>query len=156
MVRQRLPALSAHLAGARLDRQERLSVPHHPRAYGRVEVASVAAPALRLGERRGMPSESTFSRAFAEFAEDQLPQQIHEQIVTTHAGTKLVGHVSRDATALRHTTDGGQTGSGRPGGPAQTGPAQARRSPSAGAVQTPGTSADTHLGRESGGLAQPL
>ncbi len=47
-----------------------------------------------------IPSEPTFSRAFAEFAQDQLPRQIHEQMVKTHAGTKLVGHVSRDATAI--------------------------------------------------------
>jgi len=47
-----------------------------------------------------LPSEPTFSRAFAEFADDQLPQQIHEHMVKTHAGPKLVGHVSRDATAI--------------------------------------------------------
>jgi hypothetical protein len=47
-----------------------------------------------------IPSDPTFSRAFALFAEDQLPQQIHEHIVKTFAGTKLVGHVSRDATAI--------------------------------------------------------
>src|ERR1039458_153884 len=47
-----------------------------------------------------IPSEPTFSRAFAAFAQDQLPQQIHEHMVKTHAGTKLVGHVSRDVTAI--------------------------------------------------------
>ena len=47
-----------------------------------------------------IPSEPTFSRAFAEFAEDQWPQQIHEHLVKTHAGPKLVGPVSRDATAI--------------------------------------------------------
>jgi hypothetical protein len=47
-----------------------------------------------------IPSEATFSRAFAEFADDQLPQQIHEHMVKTHTGPKLVGHVSRDATAI--------------------------------------------------------
>ena len=47
-----------------------------------------------------IPSEPTFSRAFAAFAQDQLPQQIHEQMVKIHAGPQLVGHVSRDATAV--------------------------------------------------------
>ena len=47
-----------------------------------------------------VPSEPTFSRAFAEFAADQLPQRIHENMVQVHAGRKLVGHVSRDATAI--------------------------------------------------------
>jgi hypothetical protein len=61
-------------------------------------------PTLRRlcgGERVGeLPSEPTFSRAFAAFAEPELPQQIHEHLVKTHAGPKLVGHISRDATAL--------------------------------------------------------
>jgi hypothetical protein len=47
-----------------------------------------------------IPSEPTFSRAFAVFARDQLPQQMHAHMVTTHAGPTLVGHVSRDATAI--------------------------------------------------------
>jgi len=47
-----------------------------------------------------VPSEPTFSRAFAQFAADQLPQRIHENMVKVHAGPKLVGHISRDATAL--------------------------------------------------------
>jgi hypothetical protein len=47
-----------------------------------------------------IPSEPTFSRAFAAFAKDQLPQRIHETLVKTHAANKLVGHVSRDATAI--------------------------------------------------------
>jgi len=47
-----------------------------------------------------IPSEPTFSRAFAAFAQDPVPQQIHEQRVKTHAEPKRVGHVSRDATAI--------------------------------------------------------
>ena len=48
-----------------------------------------------------VPSLSTFSRAFAEFSDDQLPQQIHEALVKQHCGPKLVGHISRDATAIK-------------------------------------------------------
>jgi hypothetical protein len=47
-----------------------------------------------------LPGEPTFSRAFAAFAQRQLPQQIHAHLVKTHAGPKLVGHISRDATAI--------------------------------------------------------
>jgi len=47
-----------------------------------------------------VPSEPTFSRAFAAFAEGELPQRIHAQLVQRHAGPKLVGHLSRDATAI--------------------------------------------------------
>jgi hypothetical protein len=47
-----------------------------------------------------IPSESTFSRAFAEFALTQLPCTIHETIVKAHCGPKPAGHISRDATAI--------------------------------------------------------
>jgi hypothetical protein len=48
----------------------------------------------------GIPSESTFSRAFDEFSQGQLPQQIHEVMIKKHLGDKLVGHISRDSTAI--------------------------------------------------------
>lgn len=50
-----------------------------------------------LGE---VPSEATFSRAFAAFARNELPQRIHEATIKEHCGEKLAGHVSRDATAI--------------------------------------------------------
>lgn len=50
--------------------------------------------------KRDVPSESTFSRAFAEFAAMQLPSNIHEAMVKTQCGPKLAGHISRDGTAI--------------------------------------------------------
>jgi hypothetical protein len=47
-----------------------------------------------------IPSLATFCRAFAQFSADELPQKIHEALVKQHCGPKLVGHVSRDATAI--------------------------------------------------------
>jgi hypothetical protein len=47
-----------------------------------------------------MPSEATFSRVFAAFATGALPQRIHEALVCKHLGPELVGHVSRDSTAI--------------------------------------------------------
>lgn len=47
-----------------------------------------------------IPSPSTFSRAFAQFAGDQLPQQLHAALIQARCGPQLVGHVSRDATAI--------------------------------------------------------
>jgi hypothetical protein len=47
-----------------------------------------------------IPSASTFCRAFAQFANDQLPQKIHEALVKAQCGPKLAGHVSRDSTAI--------------------------------------------------------
>ena len=52
-------------------------------------------------ERRSqVPSESVFSRAFAEFADSQLPQRVHEALVRETHGDRLVGHLSRDSTAI--------------------------------------------------------
>jgi Transposase DDE domain len=52
-------------------------------------------------ERPGqVPSESTFSRAFAEFAEGELPSRVHEALIKTTHAERLVGHISRDATAI--------------------------------------------------------
>ena len=47
-----------------------------------------------------IPSESTFSRAFEEFSRGGLGEKIHEAMVKQHAGPKLAGHVSRDATEI--------------------------------------------------------
>jgi len=47
-----------------------------------------------------VPCEATFSRAFAAFAEDQLPQRIHEAMISNRYGDKIAGHVSRDGTAI--------------------------------------------------------
>ena len=50
--------------------------------------------------RRGLPSESTFSRAFAEFAASSLPARVHEALIRKTHKDRLVGHISRDATAI--------------------------------------------------------
>lgn len=47
-----------------------------------------------------VPSLSTFCRAFAQFAADELPQKIHEALVKLHCAPRLVGHTSHDATAI--------------------------------------------------------
>jgi hypothetical protein len=50
--------------------------------------------------KRGLPGESTFSRAFAEFAESGLPARVHEALIVKTHKDRLVGHISRDATAI--------------------------------------------------------
>ena len=47
-----------------------------------------------------VPSESTFSRAFADFAKAGLMQKIHEEMIKSNYGDKLAGHVSRDSTPI--------------------------------------------------------
>jgi hypothetical protein len=49
---------------------------------------------------RQLPHESTFSRAFAEFAQSDLPQILHLGLIETTQGKRLIGHISRDSTAI--------------------------------------------------------
>ena len=52
-------------------------------------------------ERVGaVPSEATFSRAFGEFAESDLPGRLHEALLEWTLEGHLAGHVSRDSTAI--------------------------------------------------------
>ena len=47
-----------------------------------------------------VPSEATFSRAFDEFATSDLADRVHQAIIKEHLGEQIVGHISRDATAI--------------------------------------------------------
>lgn len=50
--------------------------------------------------RRQIPSESTFSRAFAEFAASTLPQVVHAFLIEDTLGEEIISHNSRDSTAI--------------------------------------------------------
>ena len=70
---------------------------------GLIERLAVDATLRRLcGWERAsqVPSESTFSRAFAEFAESSLPNRVHEALIKRTYKDCIVGHISRDATAI--------------------------------------------------------
>ena len=47
-----------------------------------------------------LPAECKFSRAFAEFAETELPQQLHAAVIELTQRDRLVGHIARDSTAI--------------------------------------------------------
>ena len=47
-----------------------------------------------------LPHESTFSRAFAEFAETELPQRLHAALIEASQKDRLIGHIARDSTAI--------------------------------------------------------
>lgn len=63
-----------------------------------------ARPNLRiicgLMKRKDIPSESTFSRAFAAFAGTDLGKTVHDAMVAEYLSGELIGHVSRDSTAI--------------------------------------------------------
>jgi hypothetical protein len=47
-----------------------------------------------------VPDEWTFSRAFAEFSKSHLPERVHEAFIKKSYEHELVGHNSRDSTAI--------------------------------------------------------
>ena len=49
---------------------------------------------------RQLPHESTFSRAFEEFARMQLPQFVHEALIRETQQDRIIGHIARDSTAI--------------------------------------------------------
>jgi len=73
---------------------------------------NAASPALRvsakslrriLGWERSaqVPSEATFSRAFAEFAQGDLPDKMHAALIERALGGRIIGAIARDATEIK-------------------------------------------------------
>jgi hypothetical protein len=63
-----------------------------------------ASPSMRRlcgwEAQNDIPDRATFSRAFEQFAIGQLPQLAQSQLIKTHLGDRIIGHVSIDATAI--------------------------------------------------------
>ncbi|MCW5602772.1 transposase [Nitrosomonas sp.] len=47
-----------------------------------------------------VPDEWTFSRVFSEFAKSRLPERVYEALIRKNYAEVLVGHLSRDSTAI--------------------------------------------------------
>lgn len=47
-----------------------------------------------------IPSESVFSRAFDEFSKSSLGEQVHDALIQTYQSDRLIGHISRDSSAI--------------------------------------------------------
>jgi IS5 family transposase len=47
-----------------------------------------------------VPDETVFSRAFAEFAASRFAERVHAALVERTQGFRLIGHLSRDSTAI--------------------------------------------------------
>jgi hypothetical protein len=80
------------------------AVSNHPHTRATIE-ALRAAPVFRricgFVRQADVPWESTFSRAFGEFAESGLGEKVHQALVAQWLTPELVGHISRDATAIK-------------------------------------------------------
>lgn len=84
---------------------------------------------------RQVPHESTFSRAFAEFAEMEFPQFVHEALIANTQKDRLIGHIARDSTAIEarerfpETTKKASTEKPPPRVPRKRGPKKGKRGP---------------------------
>ena len=47
-----------------------------------------------------LPAECSFSRAFAEFSASEFPQRVHTALIEKTQKDRLIGHISRDSTAI--------------------------------------------------------
>ena len=77
-----------------------LKIPTTTALIDRLRVDSMLRRLCGFEQRKDIPSEPTFSRAFAEFSETQLGQRVHEDLVKHVYETEIVGHISRDSTAI--------------------------------------------------------
>ena len=48
-----------------------------------------------------VPSEATFSRAFAAFAQGELPDKMHAALIERALGGRIIGAIARDATEIK-------------------------------------------------------
>jgi hypothetical protein len=53
-----------------------------------------------FGRKSDIASEATFSRAFQEFSVSGLGERVHQVLVETTLQSELLGHISRDSTAI--------------------------------------------------------
>jgi Transposase DDE domain/Transposase domain (DUF772) len=67
---------------------------------GRLRVDEALRRFCGWSSAQSLPHESKFSRAFAEFAETELAQQLHEAVVSATQKDRLIGHIARDSTAI--------------------------------------------------------
>ena len=66
----------------------------------RLETDSALRRICGWERKNDVPDEWTFSRAFAEFSASQLPERVHEAFIKKSYEDELVGHNSRDSTAI--------------------------------------------------------
>jgi transposase len=66
----------------------------------RLETDSALRRICGWERKNDVPDEWTFSRAFAEFSKSRLPERVHEAFIKKSYADELVGHNSRDSTAI--------------------------------------------------------
>ena len=77
-----------------------LSIPTTSALIERLDVDKSLRRILGWERRSQVPSEATFSRAFAEFARGALPDKIHAALIERALGGRIIGAIARDATEI--------------------------------------------------------
>ena len=77
-----------------------LGVPTTTALIERLDVDKSLRRILGWERRSQAPSEATFSRAFAEFAQGDLPDKMHAALIERSLGGRIVGVIARDATEI--------------------------------------------------------
>ena len=77
-----------------------LGVPTTSALIERLDVDKSLRRILGWERRSQVPSEATFSRAFAEFAQGELPDKIHAALIERTLGGRIIGAIARDATEI--------------------------------------------------------
>ncbi len=77
-----------------------LGIPTTNALIERLDVDKSLRRILGWERRSQIPSEATFSRAFAEFASGDLPGRMHAALIERSLGGRIVGVIARDATEI--------------------------------------------------------
>lgn len=95
----RPPAERAALARAFVAKAV-LALPTTAMLIERLQADKTLRRLCGYGRAGAVPSEATFSRAFAAFAASALPERVHAALIASTHRDRLVGHISRDSTAI--------------------------------------------------------
>ena len=75
-------------------------VSHRFHGKGGAQLAGKASPDFAPPRRRRPTARKLFSHAFAEFAAAELPRQLHTAVIAATQCQRLIGHITRDSTAI--------------------------------------------------------
>jgi transposase len=89
----------AHIARAFLAKAV-FNIPHTRALLDRMAHDVVLRRLCGWEKAADIPDETVFSRAFAEFANNEFAQRVHAAVVQRTQSERLVGHILRDSTAI--------------------------------------------------------
>ena len=95
----RPPACRAAMARAYVAKAS-LNLPTTRQLLDRLKVDKLLRRICGWERLADIPDETIFSRAFRDFAQNRIPERVHEAMIQAYQSERLVGHISRDSTAI--------------------------------------------------------